>query len=136
MRKTMVIAAGLLALAGCSIGKDVPLAEQQVTNFHKQLDGTQFEAIWQDSAQDLKNSGREASFMVFLDAVHRKLGAFRSGKQQGWNDQASTNGHFITLNYLSIFAKGTATENFVYRIQDGKALLAGYHLSSDALILN
>ena len=45
-------------------------------------------------------------------------------------------GHFVTVNYAATYARGAAEESFVYRIDDGHAALAGYHVNSDALILN
>ena len=33
-------------------------------------------------------------------------------------------------------ARGDASENFVYRISNGKAVLAGYHIASNALVIN
>jgi len=135
MRKSAWILAGAVALAGCSIGQDVPLAEAEATNFHKLLDAGKFDAIWQGASADLTSSPK-ANFEKLLDAVHRKLGAFKGAQQQGWNDQATTSGHFITLTYQSHYEKGDAAENFVYRIDGGKAHLAGYHINSDALIYN
>ena len=41
----------------------------------------------------------------------------------------------VTINYQAQYEKGAASEQFVFRIDGGKALLAGYNINSDALIL-
>ena len=41
----------------------------------------------------------------------------------------------MTLQYATTFDGGDAAEQFVYRLGDGKALLAGYHINSLALIV-
>ncbi|HMI18443.1 MAG TPA: hypothetical protein VK533_02750 [Sphingomonas sp.] len=125
----------LLALSGCSIGKDVPIAEQAVDGFHRQLNAGQFDAIYAASAADMKAVSPQTTLTALLGAIHRKLGLFKSGKVIGWNDNASTSGHFITLNYSAVYANGPADENFVYRMDGQQAVLAGYHINSDQLIL-
>jgi hypothetical protein len=45
-----------------------------------------------------------------------------------------TSGTFATLVYKTRYAGGEATETFVYRIKSESALLAGYHINSNALI--
>jgi len=127
--------AALLALGGCSFGKDVSIAEKAVDAFHAQLDAGQFDAIYTAGSADLKARAKQADMVALLSAVHRKLGAFRSGKTQGWNDNIDTAGHMITLSYGATYQNGTADEQFVYRLESGQVRLAGYHVNSDQLIL-
>jgi hypothetical protein len=54
----------------------------------------------------------------------------------GWNDNVTTGGHFVTVNYAANYARGTAQESFVYRLDGTSAVLAGYHINSTALISN
>jgi hypothetical protein len=136
MPRGLPIVAVLLCLAGCSGGEDVSIAERGIADFHQRLDTGQFGAIYAGSSQDMKSATNQASLVQLLAAVHRKLGAFKAGKSAGWNDTVSTGGHFVTLNYAATYERGMAQENFVYRIADGKALLAGYHINSRALLLN
>lgn len=136
MRRTMMAMLGAAALAGCSLGAEVPVAEKAIAAFHAQLDAAQFGPIYAGSASDMKNTTTEPRLTAFLAAVHRKLGLFKSGKSLGWNENINGNGHFVTINYQATYERGVAAENFVYRIDNGKAVLAGYHVNSDALILN
>lgn len=136
MRRMVIGMLGALALAGCSFGADVPVAEKAIAAFHAQLDAAQFDAIYAGSAKEMKSTTTQAQLTAFLAAVHRKLGLLKSGKSVGWNENLNPGGHFMTINYQAVYERGPAAENFVYRIDDGKATLVGYHVNSDALVLN
>ena len=58
----------------------------------------------------------------------------QKAERQTWNINYHTSGTFATLVYKTQYAEGEATETFVYRIKDETALLAGYHVNSNALI--
>ena len=59
---------------------------------------------------------------------------FKSGKTVGWNDNTTTSGHYVTLNREAAFARGPATEQFIFRVDGNRALLVGYQVNSDLLI--
>jgi hypothetical protein len=132
MQRLSVVLA--VVLAGCSMSVDTELAEQAVPKFHEMLDAGQFEAIYATAAGDLRNAAKREDFVALLDAVHRKLGTTKSSEQKGWKVKYHTSGTFVTLNYSTVYEEGEATERFVYRLQDGKAVLAGYHISSTAFV--
>ena len=129
----VAVAAGLLA--GCSMKADMDAGGKAIDAFHRTLDAGQFQQIWTESAPDMKSATTPDRLNALLDAVHRKLGRFKSGSQVGFNDNVSPAGHMLTVNYQAQYEKGTAGEQFVFRIDGGRALLAGYHINSDALIV-
>jgi hypothetical protein len=133
MRK--LIAALVLVVAGCSMSADTKLAEEAVARFHTMLDGAQFEAIYAESADELKKVTTQEKLSALLEAVHRKLGIVKSSLKESWNVNYHTSGTFITLTYATIYEGGDAREQFIYRLQGPDAKLAGYHISSDALVL-
>jgi opacity protein-like surface antigen len=135
MRKLLIVAAATVLLAGCSAGKDAAAAEQAVTHFHQQLDAGQFDAIYDASAPELKAVTPKAAFLRLLDAIHRKLGAVKGATSQGWGVNYGTGGGTVTLNYQTQFARGSGTEQFVYRTGSAPTLL-GYHINSTDLIVN
>ncbi len=132
----LAIVAAALALSACSIGKDVPVAEAAVARFHQQLDAGKFAETLENATPQMAVEAKEGKWNALLTAVHTKLGKFRSAKTVGWNDSFTNGDHFITLNVASQYERGAAQEQFVYRIWGEKALLAGYHVNSEALILN
>ena len=133
MRKFAVAAA--VAIAACSAGADSRLAERAVDEFHQMLDAGQFEAMYSASADELQKATTQEQFVALLGAVHRKLGSVKAATRKNWNVNYQPSGTFVTLVYSTSYAEGEAAEQFVYRMQDGKALLAGYHVNSNALIL-
>jgi hypothetical protein len=137
MRKIGIgVAIGLALLSACSAGTDVPMAAGAADSFHKQLNAGDYQAIYDASDRLMKNSMLPKPFVEMLTVVHKKLGDFKSAEQPGWNDQVTTNGHFVTLIYHATYVRGSAEENFVFRIDGQRAVLAGYHVNSQALILN
>jgi hypothetical protein len=46
----------------------------------------------------------------------------------------ATGGQTVRLTYQSQFAKGGATEQFAWRIEQGAPILLGYHVSSPLLV--
>jgi hypothetical protein len=134
--RVLAIVAAALALSACSIGKDVPVAEAAAVGFHQMLDVGKFADTWQNAAPELRAATPKDKWLALLDVVHRKLGKFRTAKTVGWNDNFNNGAHYIVLNQEAQYERGTAREEFVYRLNAGKAALAGYHVNSDALIFN
>lgn len=129
MRKIGALVMAVFASA-CSPGSDVPVASAAADHFHEQLDAGSFDAIYAESDRLMKNASSAKSFTLFLSEVHNKLGDFKSAETPGWNDQVTTNGHFVTLIYHSKYERGAADENFVFRIDGGRATLVGYRLTT------
>ncbi len=134
LRKLALLAA--LALAGCSVSKDLAAVDQAIAAFHRSLDAGQFEPIYDASTQEIKGTTSKSGFVELLAAIHRKLGPFKSGKRETWNDNVGTGGHVVSITYGATYERGAAKEEFVYRIKGDRALLAGYHVTSNALIVN
>jgi hypothetical protein len=132
MRKLAVLF--LLALTGCSMSADTSLADAAVPQFHEMLDTGRFVEIYAAAAQDLKHIVSQKDMVALLEGIHRKLGDTKSAQRKAWNINYQVTGIFVTLTYATQFAEGDATEQFVYHLEDHKALLAGYHINSNALL--
>lgn len=135
MHKFLMLGAATALLAGCSAAKDEAAAAQAVVQFHHQLDAGQFEAIYNATAPEMKANTPKASFVRFLDAVHRKLGAVKDVKPQGWGVNYTNDVGSVTLNYQTQFARGSGAEQFVYRTGAAPSLV-GYHINSTDLVVN
>lgn len=121
-------------LSACSMSKDVSLAEMEVPNFHAALDSGKFNELYQVAAAELKNAATQQDFVNLLSAVNRELGKVTKTEKQTWNVHYNTSGRFVTLVYSTTFANGTGVEQFIYKLHEGRALLVGYHINSNALI--
>lgn len=132
---------GLLSLglalmaAACSVSENTQLAEREVDRFHQQLTAGSVEELYAGSAEDFRKSGKKEEIIGFLDAVHRKLGPLKTTQMKSWKVNYHTSGRFVTLVYDSEYTGGTASEQFTFRIQGDRALLAGYHINSTALVV-
>ncbi|MEQ7873896.1 DUF3887 domain-containing protein [Sphingomonas sp. ASV193] len=135
MRKAL-LTASLLFVAACSPRADMAAGEKGVEAFHAALNAGKFDQIYASSDAEMKASTTTDAMRKLLDAIHRKLGNFESGKTVGWNDNSTTNGHFLTLNRNAQFERGTAKEQFVFRINGSHSTLAGYNINSNELITN
>ncbi len=129
------VVAATLVLVGCSLGGDAKLAEQAVPRFHQMLDAGQFDVVYADAADELKRASSRQDFVALLEVIHRKLGNSKTSTRQGWNVNYRTSGTFVMLTYATVYDQGDAAEQFVYRLVGEKALLVGYHVNSNALIL-
>jgi len=125
---------GLFLLAGCSMSKDTKVAEEAVPRFHALMNAGAFDAIYEAAADELKQATSEKDFTDLLAAVKRKLGSMQRTSQDNWGINYHTSGTFVTLVYKTSYKNGDATEQLVYRIKDGSARLAGYHINSNALL--
>lgn len=136
MRKLLAGLACLGVLAACAPGADLPLGEASIVSFHQKLNAQDFDGIYAATSPEFKGASSRADFVPVLAAIHRKLGAFQSGSSAGWNDSMMTSGHMLTINYSSKYERGSANEAFLFHIEGDKAVLAGYHVTSNALIVN
>ena len=133
LRTIALLFALVLASSGCSV--DTAQAERAVPKFHSMLDAGNFVQIYASCSEDLKSRSSQQDFVAFLEGVRSRLGASASSKRRGWRVDYRPAGTFITLTYTTRYAQGEAQEQFVFRMKDNRALLAGYHINSNALIL-
>jgi hypothetical protein len=125
-----------IVLSSCgSSTKSVKLAQQNVEQFHSQLNSEQYAAIYAACDEKFHQASSESDFVKLLGAVHRKLGNVQqsnlSNTGVAW---FAGQGATVTLVYNTKFAEGTGTEQFVWHIKDDSAALYSYHINSNELI--
>ena len=126
-----LVVVGIL-LTSCSLGTGE--AKQGVSTFRTQVSQQAFSQIYQAAGPELRRAASEEQFVRFMTSVDHKLGPWQSSPEPGWNVTRTTAGHFVKLAYQSQFARGPAVEEFTWRIQNGQAVLLGYHVSSMLLV--
>jgi hypothetical protein len=133
----LAVAAVLVAAgSGCFAGAKPEVARQAVDRFHMRYDSAQFELVYAASDTALKAATSREEFLAFMTSVRRKLGPVRGSTPTGTNTMVGTNGTQITLAYRTEFARGTGTEQFVWRMRGDSAYLYGYNVNSTALVVN
>lgn len=138
MRSFRKVLAPVVALlcAACAGGVSTAAAEKEVAEFHARYDAGQFAQIWTDADDSFRGSTAEPDFLRFIGAVHRKLGAVQETKVVGTNTFYGTGGTRITLVHETTFKSGKGTEQFVLRMDGDSARLVGYHINSNALVID
>ena len=125
-----------LLLGSCSSTENVSKAEGQIPHFRQLMTERQFAQIYAETSDDFKKVTTAKDFIDLLAAVDRKLGAVKDTTKNGWNLNYYPSGTFVTLRFKTQFERGSGEETFTYRVGDGKALLVGYHITSNGLIAN
>lgn len=130
-----LLAAGLgLILAGCSVGSDTDKAQEGIAAVHRAFSGGDFASVYDGSAPDMKSSISRENFVKTFSGVYGATGPYQSGKTTGWKVNYGTDGNYVVLNHDAKFRNGTGNEEFVFRVKDGQALLAGYHVKTDVVV--
>ena len=132
--RVFLMAGLLLATSSCSLTKGKGLAEAAVAHFHEQYNSGQFHEIYNQADEEFRKGATEAHFMEVLEALRRKLGTVKQSTQTGWNVNATPMGTMVTLSYAVEFSEGKGTEQFVFRVSGGKALLYNYNVNSPLLL--
>jgi len=122
-------------LTGCGAVKGTASAEKAVNEFHEQLDKSDFKGIYSATHPDFKVAETEKDFVALLDAVHRKLGTVKNSEKAGRSVNSFNFKTDVILNYKTMFTGGDAYESFTYRIDGDKAILRGYNINSQTLIV-
>jgi hypothetical protein len=131
----LIFIASASLLTGCDAFKGTPSAEKAVNEFHERLDKSDFEGIYSATHSDFKAAETEKEFVALLDAVHRKLGTVKNSEKVGWRVNSFNFKTDVILNYKTIFIGGDAHESFTYRMDGDKAILRGYNINSQTLIV-
>ena len=134
-RKLLVLLLFVLSLVGCSMSADSLPRRRRCRSSTRCWTPRGFDDIYAQSADAMKSASSQADFTALLEAVHRKLGNTKSSTKAGWGVNYQTSGTWVTLNYKTVYDGGEAQEQFVFLVKDKSALLAGYHVNSNALIL-
>jgi hypothetical protein len=134
-RATPLLLAGLL-LSACSATEDVNRAQEASAHFHEMMSAGQFDDIYSQSDEAWNKAVTAEQSIRFLSVLNRKLGVVKNSQSMGWNAGYGTSGgESVTLRYTTQFEHGAGVETFVYRFADGKALLAGYNINSNELLV-
>ena len=131
IRSFVWVIASALIVAGCG-GTDE--AKRGVVEFRSRAAQRSYGEIYRTAGTELRQAATEEQFERLMATVDRRLGAWQSAEEPAWNVTRGTGGHLVRLTYQSQFAKGAASEYFVWRIERDGPVLLGYHVNSPLLI--
>jgi hypothetical protein len=124
-----------MMMPGCSISPDIEAAERAVSRFHEQLNARQFEAIYDEAAEEFRKTDSKEQIVRFLQVVAIKLGPVQSKKLVKWEISPSLSGSNVVLSYETSFKEEIARENFVFKANGSRVELLTYNVQARALVL-
>ena len=136
-RLTLCLVALLLAcgFAGCGgVMRSKETAANAMDEFHDRFNAGQFDKIYDTADADFQGAMARADFLKFIEAVHRKLGNYKTCANQGWKSNTFNGDTSVDLRYKTTFEKGQGDEDFVFRVSGTRATLRGYHINSTKLV--
>lgn len=138
MKRSVLLVVGIVAsfsLVGCGMKADMNTVDAAVEKFHAQLNAGNFDQIYTDTNEALKQAGTREDFVKLLTAVHRKLGAAKNTKRVNFFENWGTSGKIVRTNYTTEFDGDNAVEEqFEFQVSGDGAAIRGYHINSNALI--
>jgi hypothetical protein len=120
-----------LAANSCAAARDS--AEVATDQFRMRLGRAAYGEIVQSAAPEFRRATTEQEFGKAMDGVKEQLGVWQWSEAPAWRVLAGWTMRTVTLVYTSHFERGTATEEFVWRVEKGVPALAGYHVKSAAV---
>lgn len=133
---TAVVLILLLWQCGSALVQGRRLADTAVQHFHEQLNNGEFAEIYGGADEGFRNAGKREEALQFLKAVHDKLGTAGQYTFLNINVNTNTHGTFITTVYNTTFARGRATERFIWVRHGATLALYTYNIESPALVVN
>lgn len=134
MRILLTVAAAAL-VGGCSMKADMAAGDKAIAAFHQALNAGQSRQILAGASPEFRAVTPEPQALRLFDTVHARLGAFKDGKSVGFNDNVSSGGHMLVDRYEAHYQNGTALETFTFRVSGDRAVMIGYNVNSNALLL-
>lgn len=137
MKPSLLIAifVSVFTLTGCNPVQSTSEADKAAAVFHDLYDDKEYEKIFEAAHSDFKASQSQANIVNFLRSVREKLGKVKSTSRNGWNINSVNMKTNVILTFETEFENGKGVETFTYRVNDGSALLLGWHVNSNALFM-
>ena len=124
----VVVLAIPVVASSCSRAREAAEAASQ--EFRARMTSGAYREIVQFAAPEFRNATTEQDFAKAMEGVKQRLGPWQSSEAPTWKVFAGVSGQTVTLVYSSHFERGMAIEEFVWRVQQGRPALAGYHVKS------
>jgi hypothetical protein len=108
------------------------IAERAVADFHDHYSAKQFSTLFNGAHRDFKRSGTCGNFNSLMHSVYANLGKVASTRNQ-YLKISGDEGERLLLQQKTTFEKGIGFETFLFTIEEGEAVLAGYKINSQQL---
>jgi hypothetical protein len=114
-----------------------PQAQGVIDAFSKDVTEERYEKIYADAAEEWRKTTTVEQSAEFFKTLKEKLGGVKTRTLQTVRDQENSGGqlpgHSLVVIYQTAFERAEGMETFTLVDRDGRWLLAGYFVNSDAL---
>lgn len=132
---TLSLAILAFLVLGCSTIKDTKAVDPAIEKFHTQYNAKQFKEIYEQSGDMMKDAATEKDMVELLEAMHRKLGTYKTGKFASWHVNSGPLSSQVRIEYDSEFTDGNGTETFIFSVAGEVVKLEGYYVNSKEFLL-
>jgi hypothetical protein len=119
-----------LSLISCGLSKNTKQAEAQVDRFHQHWNEGDFQAVFNEAHMNFRAAQSASDLLTTMLAVKKNYGELKSSKRRSWGFNKNNGVTDIKLSYDSAYDRGSAVEEFVYRMTGDRALLLSYDIAS------
>jgi hypothetical protein len=132
MNRKHVLCIGLAVLtSGCLGSADTKKADDATTQFYQQMAAKQYQAIYDASAPELKNTTSLADFIAVMQRIDDNMGACQPPvKRLDFHTKANPDGFLRDQGYTQTCANGKLNETVTIVLRNGVAKLAGYQFAT------
>jgi hypothetical protein len=120
----------IVPLVAMSCSRSREAAEAASREFRARISSGAYAEIVRSAAPEFQHATTDADFATAMETIKQRLGTWRSSEAPTGKVLAGLGGRTVTLVYTSHFERGMAVEEFVWRIQQGRPALAGYHVKA------
>ena len=114
-----------------------PEAQNAIDSITNDMAAARYEKIYEEAADEWRRTTTEEKSTEFFQALKTKLGNVKSRSYHSATEQRAGTGalpgHSFVIIYQTTFERGEGMETFTLLERDGRWLLAGYLVNSDAL---
>lgn len=114
-----------------------PQAQALIDAFSKDMAEGSYEKIYNDAAEEWRRSSNVEQTKEFFTTLKEKLGTVKVRTPQTIRDQNNSGGdvpgHSLIVVYQTAFERAEGMETFTLVDRNGRWLLAGYFVNSNAL---
>ena len=121
---------GGLMLLNCNPAKSTAEADKAAAEFHSLYDAEDYDKIYDTAHADFKTAQPKVETVKFIRSVREVLGKVKSTTRTGWKANSMNMNTNVVLTFETEFEHGKGVETFTYRIENGSAVLLGWHINS------
>jgi hypothetical protein len=122
-----------ISTAACDREQNRAVAENAAAQLRSARDVDEYHRIFKGADPDLHRVTSESDFLHLLQTRAENLGKPQRSVLTTLKEDWSFRGTVLTALFDTEFEKARATEQIVWRVRAGKALLVGYRITSPAL---